>query len=438
MNIRDQLEHGWNLFFPREGSANLVETDPKYQISYEPHSLNPDSSIPLKTYSSSAFASMLFNRIAIDVSMIRFMHIKVDKDSDKQTVQKDSSLQRLFDVEANLDQTSTDFFHDLTYSLFDEGVVAVVITDATNDPSVTGMYEIGSLRVGKITQWYPTSVRVKLYNENTGQFSEVVVPKRSTAIIENPLNNIIGSGNPTLDRLLKKLSLLDKQDLDLVTNKLNVILQLPYSVKNEIKQSVAKNRVDSLEKQLKDTKLGVGYIGAEEKITQLTRPLNTSLMDEIKYLTDELLSQLGVTRKIFDGTASQDEMQNYYTRTIEPIAQRIQEEFQRKFITRTAYTQGHRIIMYQDPFRLVPTGQIATIMDTLIRNQILTSNEARSILGYAPSSNPLADELFNPNMPSQKQIMPGSPTSPEEYDPYMMDPSLQNGGEYQTEGQGYE
>lgn len=438
MSIRDQLEHGWNLFRPKGESLNMVETDPKYQISYEPHSINPNNSIPIKSYSRSAFASMLFNRIAIDVSMIRFMHIKQDPENDKQIVQKGSSLQRIFDVEANLDQTATDFFHDLTYSLFDEGVVAVVVTEATNDPSVTGMYDIGSLRVGKIMEWYPQKVRVKLYNEKNGQFSEVIVPKRSTAIIENPLNNIIGSGNPTLDRLLSKLSLLDKQDLDLVTNKLNVILQLPYPVRSEVKQGVAQERVSELEKQLKDTKLGIGYIGSEEKLTQLSRPLNTSLMDEIKYLTDELLSQLGVTRKIFDGTASQDEMQNYYTRTIEPIAQRIQEEFQRKFITRTAYTQGHRIIMYQDPFRLVPTTQIASIMDTLIRNQILTSNEARSILGYAPSNNPMADELFNPNMPSQKQIMPGSPASPEDFDPYMMDQELQNGGNYQMEGQPYE
>lgn len=421
MSIFDRLSHGWNLFLPR--SSNFIDVDQKYTVSTEPVSLSIDNLIPTKSYTTSSYASMLYNRIAIDVSMIKFMHIKIDNDTEKQIIQKGSSLQRIFDVEANIDQTSTDFIHDLVYSLFDEGVVAVVVTKATNDPSTSGMYDIGSLRVGKILQWYPNSVRVKLYNENTGNFSEVVVPKRSTAIIENPLINIIGKSNPTLDRLLSKLSLLDKQDLDIVTNKLNMILQLPYPVRHDIKQSVAKDRVGELEKQLKDTSLGIGYIGSEEKITQLTRPINSNLMDEIKYLTDELLSQLGLTRKIFDGTADTKEIQSYYTRTVEPIAQRIVEEFQRKFLTRTAYTQGHRIIMYQDPFRMVPTEQVSVIMDTLIRNQILTSNEARSILGYAPSSNPMADELFNPNMPTDKQVMPGSITSPEDF----FEKELQNG-----------
>lgn len=439
MTLLDHLNHGWNLFYSPEDSKNLTETDPKFQNSYDTIALEPNRSIPMRTYSKSSFITMLYTRIAIDVSMIRFMHIKVDSETDKQTIQKKSSLQRIFDVEANTDQTSTDFFHDLVYSLFDEGVIAVVITEATMDPTLTGMYDIHSLRVGKIIQWYPKKVKVRVYNEEKGDFSEIVVPKNMTAIIENPLNEIIGKNNPTLDRLNSRLQLLDKIDHEIASNKFNVILQVPHTVKHEIKDNIAKKRVKQLEEQLKDNPLGIGYIGTEEKITQLNRPLNTSIMDEVKYLTDELLSQLGITRKVFDGTADSKEMQQYYTRTIEPIAQRILEEFQRKFLTKTAYSQGHRIIMYQDPFRLVPTEQVATIMDTMIRNQILTSNEARSVLGYAPSSNPMADELFNPNMPNDKQFIPGSPASPEEFYPdgYGVDEN-QNGGNFQTEGQGYE
>lgn len=433
-DILSKLEHGWSIFKTRQSSNNYMDVEQKFASTYEPTTIPPDNSIPQRFYSKSSFASMLYNRIAMDVSMIKYLHVKNIQGTDSQEVVKNSSLQRIFEVEANIDQTSTDFFHDLVYSLFDEGVVAVVITEATLDPSMTGMFDIKSLRVGKIVNWYPTKVRVKVYNEKTGTFSEIVVDKKMTAIIENPLNNILGNNNPTLDRLISKLSILDKKDADAKTNKLNIILQLPHPVRHELKQEMATKRVKQLEEQIKTSELGIGYIGSEEKIIQTGSNVKSSLLEEVQYLTDELLSQMGVTRKVFDGTASQEEMENYYTRTIEPIAARIQEEFQRKFLTKTAYSQGHRIIMYQDPFRLVPTGQIATIMDTLIRNQILTSNEARSILGYAPSSNPMADQLFNPNMPSDRQVMPGSPTSPEEVPPEQ----LQNGGEYLMEGEPYE
>lgn len=426
MGILSTLEHGWSLFKPW-GSSFSNEVDTKYQYTYEPHSLAPDNSIPQRYYSRASFASMLYNRIAMDVSSIKYMHVKNVPETDSQEIVKDSSLQRIFDVEANIDQTSTDFFHDLVYSLFDEGVVAVVITEATLDPSETGMYDIKSLRVGKILDWYPTKVRVKVYNENKGDFSEIVVDKRMTAIIENPLNNILGNNNPTLDRLLNKLSLLDKKDADAKTNKLNIILQLPHPVRHEIKNDVAKTRVRQLEDQIKSSDLGIGYIGSEEKIIQTGQHIKSSLLEEIQYLTDELLSQMGVTRKVFDGTADAAEMQNYYSRTIEPIAARIQEEFQRKFITRTAYTQGHRIVTHSDPFKLVPTEQLATIGDTLLRNSILTPNEFRSIIGYGPSSNPLADELYNRNIADANQTVSiGSPASPEEVLP---EEQLQNGGE---------
>lgn len=435
MGILNTLEHGWSLFRPRNDSTVSSDVDLKFQSTYEHHSISPDNSIPQRFYSRSSFASMLYNRIAMDVSSIKFLHVKNVPYTDSQEIIKDSALQRIFEVEANIDQTSTDFFHDLVYSLFDEGVVAVVITAATYDPSVTGMYDIQSLRVGKIMDWYPTKVRVKVYNEKKGQFSEIVVDKKMAAIIENPLNAILGNNNPTLDRLLNKLSLLDKKDSDLKTNKLNIILQLPHSVRHDLKNDVAKKRVAQLENQIKDSDLGIGYIGGEEKIIQTGQNVKSGLLEEVQYLTDELLSQMGVTRKVFDGTASSSEMQNYYSRTIEPIASRIQEEFQRKFITRTAYTQGHRIVTHSDPFKLVPTEQLATIGDTLLRNSILTPNEFRSIIGYGPSSNPLADELYNRNIADANQnVSLGSTTSPEGVPPEQ----LQNGGEFMTEEEPYE
>ena len=296
-------------------------------------------------------------------------------------------------------------------------------------------YDIKAMRVGKILEWFPTKIRVKIYNEAKGQFSEIIVPKKMCAIIENPLSNILGNENPTMTRLIQKLSILDKQDLELISNKWNIILQLPNPVRNDIKRKEADARIEDIEGQLKDSKMGIAYIGADEKITQLNRQINSNLMDEVKYLTEELLSQLGLTKAILDGTANADQMQNYYTRTIEPIVTRIKEEFQRKFITKTGYTQGHRIDTYSNPFKLVPTGQLATIGDSLLRNRILTSNEFRAIIGYGPIEDPMADQLFNPNISDARQdvSLPGSVGSPEEaaysdYPPEYSEENLQNGG----------
>nr|DAD63865.1 MAG TPA: portal protein [Caudoviricetes sp.] len=379
---------------------------------------------------------MIFNRIAMDASMVKFQHVKLAEDKENQTVQYGSSLQRLFEVEMNIDQSATDFFHDLVYSLFDEGVVAAVPIEATLDPTQSDSYEIKSMRVGKIMEWFPTKVRVKIYNESKGDFSEVIVPKKMCAIIENPLANILGTDNPTMNRLIQKLSILDKQDIDAVANKWNMILQLPVPVRNDIKRKEADERVKDIEKQLQDSNLGIAYITADEKITQLNRQINSNLMDEIKYLTDELLSQIGLTKAVFDGTANAEQMQNYYTRTIDPIVTRIQEEFQRKFITKTGYTQGHRIVSYSDPFKLVPTSQLATIGDALLRNRILTSNEFRAVIGYGPIADPMADQLYNPNISDARQdvSIPGSVGSPENQPEYAQYPQeeypedFQNGG----------
>lgn len=414
MSYKTWLEHGWGLF--GDYNKDPYETDRKYQTSYEyRRALSPDNSIPLRAYSRSSFSSMLYNRIAIDVSMTKFQHVKISPDSENQQVIKNSSLQRLFEVEMNLDQTSTDFFHDLTYSLFDEGVVAVAIVEATGDIMETGSFDIQQLRVGKILEWFPEKVKVKLYNQSKGDFSEVILPKNRTAIIENPLNNVLGNQNPTLERLLKKLSLIDAQDLDAVTNKLNMIIQLPNPVRTDTKRAMAEKRVDDIQNQLKKSDLGIAYIGAEEKVTQLNRQINSNLMDEVKYLTDELLSQLGMSRAVFDGTATPAQMQNYNTRIIEPIVIRIREEFQRKFLTKTAYSQGQRIVSYNNPFRLVPTEQLASIGDALLRNSILTPNEFRAVIGYGPNQNPMADELYNRNIADTNQnISIGSAASPEE------------------------
>lgn len=433
----DGLQHAWSMF-NRNDTTSLTETQPVFQLSNEPRALNPNNAIPTRTYARASISSMIFNRIAMDASMVKFQHVKLDEDKENQTVQYGSSLQRLFEVEMNIDQSATDFFHDLVYSLFDEGVVAAVPVEATLDPSQSDAYDIKSMRVGKILEWFPTKVRVKIYNESKGDFSEVVVPKKMCAIIENPLANILGTDNPTMNRLIQKLSILDKQDIDAVANKWNMILQLPVPVRNDIKRKEADERVKDIEKQLQDSNLGIAYITADEKITQLNRQINSNLMDEIKYLTDELLSQIGLTKAVFDGTANAEQMQNYYTRTIDPIVTRIQEEFQRKFITKTGYTQGHRIITYSDPFKLVPTSQLATIGDALLRNRILTSNEFRAVIGYGPIADPMADQLYNPNISDDRQdvSIPGSVGSPEVQDEYAQYPQyeeyseedIQNGG----------
>lgn len=433
----DGLQHAWSMF-NRNDTTSLTETQPVFQLSNEPRALNPNNAIPTRTYARASISSMIFNRIAMDASMVKFQHVKLAEDKENQTVQYGSSLQRLFEVEMNIDQSATDFFHDLVYSLFDEGVVAAVPVEATLDPTQSDAYDIKSMRVGKILEWFPTQVRVKIYNESKGDFSEVVVPKKMCAIIENPLANILGTDNPTMNRLIQKLSILDKQDIDAVANKWNMILQLPVPVRNDIKRKEADERVKDIEKQLQDSNLGIAYITADEKITQLNRQINSNLMDEIKYLTDELLSQIGLTKAVFDGTANAEQMQNYYTRTIDPIVTRIQEEFQRKFITKTGYTQGHRIITYSDPFKLVPTSQLATIGDALLRNRILTSNEFRAVIGYGPIADPMADQLYNPNISDARQdvSIPGSVGSPEVQDEYAQYPQyeeyseedIQNGG----------
>lgn len=433
----DGLQHAWSMF-NRNDTTSLTETQPVFQFSNEPRALNPNNAIPTRTYARASISSMIFNRIAMDASMVKFQHVKLAEDKENQTVQYGSSLTRLFEVEMNIDQSATDFFHDLVYSLFDEGVVAAVPVEATLDPTQSDAYDIKSMRVGKILEWFPTKVRVKIYNESKGDFSEVVVPKKMCAIIENPLANILGTDNPTMNRLIQKLSILDKQDIDAVANKWNMILQLPVPVRNDIKRKEADERVKDIEKQLQDSNLGIAYITADEKITQLNRQINSNLMDEIKYLTDELLSQIGLTKAVFDGTANAEQMQNYYTRTIDPIVTRIQEEFQRKFITKTGYTQGHRIITYSDPFKLVPTSQLATIGDALLRNRILTSNEFRAVIGYGPIADPMADQLYNPNISDARQdvSIPGSVGSPEVLDEYAQYPQyeeyseedIQNGG----------
>lgn len=419
----DGLQHAWTMF-NRNDTTSLTETPPVFQLSTEPRALNPNNSIPTRTYARASISSMIFNRIAMDASTVKFQHVKLAEDKENQTVQYGSSLQRLFEVEMNIDQSATDFFHDLVYSLFDEGVVAAVPVEATLDPTQSDAYDIKSMRVGKIMEWFPTKVRVKIYNEMKGDFTEVILPKKMCAIIENPLANILGSDNPTMNRLIQKLSILDKQDIDAVANKWNMILQLPVPVRNDIKKKEADDRVKDIEKQLQDSNLGIAYIAADEKITQLNRQINSNLMDEIKYLTDELLSQIGLTKSVFDGTANAEQMQNYYTRTIDPIVTRIQEEFQRKFITKTGYTQGHRIVTYSDPFKLVPTSQLATIGDALLRNRILTSNEFRAVIGYGPIADPMADQLYNPNISDSRQdvSIPGSVGSPEGQDEYAQYP----------------
>ena len=331
--------------------------------------------------------------------------------------------------------------------MFDDGEVIAVPTDTDIDPD-TMSYNINEIRIGKAVEWYKDDIKVRLYNPMIGDFSEVVVKKKFTAIIQNPLYAVLANGNPTLDRLLRKLSIVDKEDMDVVTNKLNIILELPVPVKGEIKRKEAEERIKDIEKQLRTNSLGAAYIGTNEKITQLGRQITSTLMDDIKYLTTELMNQLGLNERVFNGTASAAEMQNYYVRTIEPIVRHIQQEFQRKFLTKTAYTQGHRINIYMDPFKLVDITSLAGTGDSLIRNGIMSSNEFRHKIGLGPHWAPQADMLFNPNIANKNQADGYGYAGDPGMDPSMMgdpnmDPSMagmdpnQNEGEYDEEGMMY-
>lgn len=342
-------------------------------------------------------ASSVYNRIAMDAAAVDIKHVRVD-DNDRFSEEIDSKLNYCLTVESNLDQTSRAFFQDVYMSLMDEGCIAIVPVDTTIDPYTSSSFDVLSMRTGKITQWYPQHVEVEVYNERSGKKERIVLSKNEVAIIENPLYAVMNEPNSTMKRLLRKMALLDAADEEAGSGRLDMIIKLPYSLRTERKKEEAKARRDDLERQLSDGKLGIGYIDATEQIVQLNRPLDNKLLTQIEYLTKMLFSELGITQEIMDGTADSAAMLNYNNRTIEPLVAAVTDEIRRKFLSKTARTQKQTIAYFRDPFRLVPVNDIAEIADKFTRNEIMTSNEIRQIIGMRPSKDPAADELRNKNL----------------------------------------
>lgn len=386
-----RLRNAWNAFTARDPT--------KRQNDYgRGQSTRQDRSRMRVTNERSVIISV-YNRIALDVASVIIQHVRLDQNGRFESVVP-SGLNNVLTLEANIDQTSNAFIQDIVMSLFDEGAIAVVPVDTTVDPNVSGSYDILTMRTGRIVAWYPKHVRVKLYNENTGSSEELTLAKETVAIIENPLYAVMNEPNSTLKRLLRKLSILDAIDEESGAGKLDLIIQLPYVIKNQARRDQAEERRKDIEMQLSGTKYGIAYTDGTERITQLNRPTENNLMGQIQYLTTMLYSQLGLTEAVFNGTADEKTMLNYNNRTIIPILTAIISEFRRKFLTKTARSQRQSIMYFKDAFSLVPANELADIADKFTRNEILSSNEVRAIIGYKPSTDPKADELRNKNLNS--------------------------------------
>lgn len=387
MSIISRVQGAWNAFMNR---------DPTYNYLQAASSIRPDR-VRFTRGNERSIVTAVYNRIGIDVAAINIEHVKLD-DNGRFLSVKESGLNNCLTTEANVDQTGRAFIQDVVMSMLDEGHVAIVPVETTSDPTTSGAYDICSMRTGKITQWYPQHVRVLLYNDRTGRKEEIVLPKSMVAIIENPLYQIMNEPNSTLQRLIRKLALLDITDENTASGKLDVIIQLPYVIKTEQRQRQAEQRRKSIEMQLTGSKYGIAYIDSAEHITQLNRPAENNLLNQIEKLTSMLYGQLGLTEDVMNGTADEKTMLNYYNRTIEPIVSAIVDEMKRKFLTKTARTQKQSIMFFRDPFRLVPVNELADIADKFTRNEILTSNEVRQIIAMKPASDPRADELVNKNI----------------------------------------
>lgn len=402
MTISDRIKKGWNAFMGRE--------PPLVDRGYS-SSRRPDTKI-LSRGVDRTIVTAIYNRIAMDVAAVDIRHVKVDQNENFKEPYDKSNLSNALTTEANLDQTGRELIQDLVLSMFDEGVVAVVPVDCDTNPT-TGAFDPITLRTGKITQWYPQHVKVLVYNEKTGQKEEVTLPKRSVAIITNPLYAIMNQPNSTLQRLIKKLTLLDAIDEETSVGKLDMIIQLPYVIKTEARREQAEKRRKDIETQLSSSKYGIAYTDGTEHIMQLNRSLENNLLSQIEFLTSMLYGQLGISKEVFEGTADERTMLNYNNRTITPILMAITEELTRKFLTKTARSQNQRIMFIQEPFRLVATSQIAEIADKFIRSQILSPNELRGIAGFRPVDDPKADELRNTNLNESADAAPPASTNPE-------------------------
>lgn len=388
MSFGSRLKHAWNAF---TGNVQMNYRD--LGMSYSYRADRPRMS----RGNERSIVTSVYNRIALDVAALNVQHVRLDENGRFLSV-IDDGLNNCLTLEANVDQTARSFIQDVVISMFDEGSVAIVPVDTTTDPNVSGSYDIQSLRVGQILDWYPQHIHARVYNEQTGRKEDIVVPKSAVAIIENPLYAVINEPNSTMQRLIRKLNLLDVIDEQSGSGKLDLIIQLPYVIKTEARRQQAENRRKDIENQLSGSKYGIAYTDGTEHITQLNRSVNNNLMSQIEYLTSMLYSQLGITQSILDGTADEKTMLNYNNRTIEPIISAIVDEMKRKFLTKTARSQHQSISFFRDPFKLVPVNEIAEIADKFTRNEIMTSNEIRQVVGMKPSDDPRADELRNKNL----------------------------------------
>ena len=396
LNLSTRLAHAWNAFTSRDPTQYII-TGPGY-------SSRPDRP-RLSRGNEKSIATSIFNRIALDVSSVSIKHCRLDKNG-RYVEDIDSGLNNCLTLEANKDQTGRAFIQDAVLSMLDEGCVALVPVETTIDPKNSNSYQIDSMRTGKITEWYPDMVRVRLYNDRTGEKEEILLPKSQVAIIENPLYAVVNEYNSTMQRLIRKLSLLDVTDEQTASGKLDLIIQLPYVIKTETKREQAERRRKDIIEQLAGSQYGIAYTDGTEKITQLNRSLENNLLKQVEYLTNMVYSQLGITQSVLDGTADEKTMLNYTNRTVEPIISAIVDELKRKFLTKTARSQLQSIVYFRDPFRLVPVNDIAEIADKFTRNEIMTSNEIRQIVGMQPSKDPKADELVNSNISQAKQDIP--------------------------------
>ena len=412
MSFGDRLRHAWNIFTSRE--------DPYYIRQYigSGRSYRPDRPILTRGNERSIITSV-YNRIALDVASISIQHVRLDDDG-RFTSVLDTSLNSCLSLEANIDQTGRAFIQDVVMSMLDEGCVAIVPVDTDIDPD-NGSFKIETLRTGKVLDWYPKHVKLSVYNDRTGEKENIIVPKSTVAIVENPFYAVMNAPNSTLQRLIRKLNILDAIDEQSGSGKLNLIIQLPYVIKTEARRQQAEKRRKDIEEQLAGSKYGVAYTDGTEHVVQLNRPVDNNLMSQIEYLTSMLYSQLGLTQSIMDGSADDKTMLNYMSRIIEPILAAIVDEMKRKFLTKTARSQKQSILFFRDPFKLVPVSEIAEIADKMTRNEIMTSNEIRQKIGMTPSKDPKADELRNSNLSAPKEESTKTSTQKED--------EVQNGSE---------
>lgn len=412
IKLGSRFRHAWNAFMNKDPT-------PYYRDIGAGYGYRPDRP-RLTRGNERSIVTAIYNRIALDCAAVNIMHCRLD-DNDRFVSTIDSGLNKCLTIEANTDQTGRAFIQDAVLSMLDEGCVALVPVDTSDNPQLTGSFDILSMRTGKILEWFPQHVKVRVYNEVTGRKEDIVIPKSTAAIIENPMYAVINEPNSTMQRLIRKLNLLDAVDEQSSSGKLDLIIQLPYVIKTEARRKQAENRRKDIEQQLAGSKYGIAYTDGTEHITQLNRSLDNNLMKQIEYLTSMLYSQLGITQTILDGTANEETMLNYYDRTIEPILSAVTDEMKRKFITKTARSQKQSIAFFRDPFKLVPVSELAEIGDKFTRNEIMTGNEIRQVIGMKPSDDPKADELRN------KNLNPPGETETIGDDPKLLEEENQNG-----------